>query len=153
MAYISTPNNDFKASSISLLVQILQIWQLWTDTIHSFLLRLIPLCKLKAVLIFPQSQTEITPSPLPPHSNNNMYILFKSLTYNLPNLKELCNWGINVPLKILQTIQALHEIPNHWGIVCRGCFIMQSTISLFLLLTLQIICQGQAKHDTTFKKF
>ena len=76
----------------------------------------------------------------------------KSLTYSKTNLKELCNWGINVhaPFKLLQikTGFAWNPQPLRHS-VQRELFKCKT---VFVPLTLQRIFQGETEHDTVFRK-
>ena len=104
----------------------------------SFLLPLVPQSKPQgSPHLLPQA--ELTLPPFPQHTNKDNFKVYLLHESELQLGKT----------KILQK-KIGFEIPNPWGIVCSGCF-SNAIYPLFMLLTLQIICQGQAEHDTTFE--
>ena len=68
-------------------------------------------------------QAEVTPPPST-HQRRHLYKCTFSKSDNQANLKELCNWGINVQvnIQILQKKTGFGWNRNPWGILCRECF-------------------------------
>ena len=54
------------------------------------------------------------------------------------------------PFIILQKKIGFAQNPQPLRHSLPGCF-SNAIYSLFVLLTLQVVCQGQAEHETTFK--
>ena len=83
-SHFVTPNNEFKTSPTnSLILQVPQIWQIWQDTIHSFLLSPVPPCESLCQSIHLPPPSPSNSSPLPWHEQILLKSTFsKTLTYN-----------------------------------------------------------------------
>ena len=69
-SHFVTPNDEFKTSPTnSLILQVPQIWQIWQDTIHSFLLSPVPPCETLCQFIHLPPPSPSNSSPLPWHTN------------------------------------------------------------------------------------